>query len=267
MSKDPVVPDEFIATWLTSTSPSPRYTRFEHQPLTEQIESREKVLPALARVVFLHHNDPQDYRQDIKALGYPGAAQAVDRRPRTANTRMGNFGEIVASEYLHQMLDYDIPIYRLRYNPNPESSMKGDDVLAFKFGNEDGSDREILVGESKAHQQFSRKAVEKAYHQLVEASRRPHPISLTFVVGMLRREGQPKKADSVLAYLNQFLPHKPRKRWLLFLVTGTRPSDPFGCLQERDSVVDNLIAVDVRIEDLAALVNSLFEQEISPDEL
>jgi len=179
---------------------------------------------------------------------------------------MGNFGEIVASEYLRQMLGYEIPVYRLRYNPNPESSMKGDDVLGFKFGNVDGSGREIIVGESKARQKFSRSAVEDAYQQLAKSSRRPHPISLTFIANILRLEGQPEKADAILSYLELSGSNLPRKSWLLFLVTGNRPNDPFGCLQKRDDIVGNLIVANAHIEGLAKWVDRLFEQEMGLDE-
>jgi hypothetical protein len=260
------MPEGFVAGWLHPEPPIPQYTRFTHQIFSEQ--NREAVFDALAETIFLYHTDPAACRHNLELLGYPAAAQQIEKRPRTENTRKGNFGEIVASEYLSQALGYEIPVYRLRYNPNPEQSMKGDDVLAFKFGNEDGLGREIVVGESKTRTDFSSNAVEEAYEQLAISCRRPHPISLEFVADHLALEGKQDKADAVLSFLNLYAPNKPTKRWLLFLVTGNRPHDPFGCLQtQEEEIIENLVAVNLSVDNLSAWINRLFEQEIDAHEL
>lgn len=251
-----------IPRWLVPTPPAAHYTQFEHHPLREQAGVRDEILADLARLVFDYHNDPSYYRSDLEWLGFPGLAAELDRRPRTATTRMGNFGEIVASEYVRHALGYDIPILRLRYNPNPDQSMKGDDVLAFKFGEPDGTGREILVGESKVRQRFETDVVREAYDQ-ISSSRRPHPTSLTFVAYVLRREGQHDKAEAVLGFLNTFAPY--HKRWLLFLATGNQPRDPFECVQQNETCIDGLIAVNVSFADLGPLVRTLFETEVVID--
>ena len=133
--------DNFIQVWLTQQNPFPAYTMFRHVPLAEVENLRETVFVPLAETIFAYHNDPEEFTANVAALGYPESAETLDKRPRTQSTRKGNFGEILASEYLRQCEDYRIPVYRLRYNPNPESSMKGDDVLAFRFGEPDGSGR------------------------------------------------------------------------------------------------------------------------------
>lgn len=51
--------------------------------------------------------------------------------PANPNTRKGNVAEVVLAEYLVANEGISVPIYRLRYNPNVDQSMKGDDALAF----------------------------------------------------------------------------------------------------------------------------------------
>ena len=253
--------DNFIQVWLTRQDPSPAYTEFRHMPLAEVENLREIVLDPLAETIFIHHNDPEEFRANVVALGYPESAETLDKRPRAPNTRKGNFGEILASEYLRQYEGYQIPVYRLRYNPNPESSMKGDDVLAFRFGEPDGSGREILVVESKVRGQFAAETVREAYQQL-ENGQRPRPTSIPFIVTVLRNEGRDNEAEQVLQFLNKFATHQPARQHMIFLVTANRPRDPFRCIQEREKVIENLIAANVCILELDDFVNALFDYEV-----
>jgi hypothetical protein len=256
--------DTFVRIWLTRQDPSPTYTTFRHISLAEVEDLRETVFVPLAETIFIHHNDPEEYRANVVALGYPELAETLDKRPRTSNTRKCNFGEILASEYLRQFEEYQIPIYRLRYNPNPESAMKGDDVLAFKFGEPDGSGREILIIESKVRGRFATEAVEEAYEQL-ESGHRPRPKSILFVVTMLRKDKRDDEADQVVRLLNKFSPNQPVRRNVIFLVTGNRPRDPFRYIQEREEVIENLIAADVCITNMDSFVNAVFDCEVEVD--
>lgn len=66
--------------------------------------------------------------------------------PQPSTTQKGNFAEVFLAEYLVSTTDMELPIYRLRYNTNPDQSMKGDDVLLFDL---DSDPVRIIVGESK----------------------------------------------------------------------------------------------------------------------
>jgi hypothetical protein len=262
MAQHRTKPDKnnFIHAWLKKQNPAPDYKAFQHLPLAEIDGARDIVLRPLAETVFTHHNDPEEFRENLKALGYSKAAEALDKRPRTPNTRKGNFGEILASEFLNQSEGYQIPIYRLRYNPNPDSPMKGDDVLAFKFGEPNGKGREIVVVEAKVRSQFSSKAVEDAYKKL-ENGHRPRPTSITFVVTILHKENRGREAKQVLGFLKTLAPHQPIRRNLLFLVTGNCPSDPFSWIHQRKNVMKNLITVNLSISNLDDFVKKLFDYE------
>lgn len=256
--------NKFLQTWLTRQPPLPTYTKFQHVPLAEVVNSRNLVFNPLAETVFIHHNDPEELRDNLFVLGYTETMEALDKRPRTTKTRKGNFGEILASEYLRQVEGYCIPIYRLRYNPNPESAMKGDDVLAFKFGDSDGKGREILIAEVKVRNTFATQVITEAYSQL-QYGHRPCPKSLPFVVYILRKENRHDEADQVLAFLHKFAPYQPTRRTLLFLVTGNNPRDPFGAVQAQPNVIGDLLAINVCIPQLNAFVKALFDYEVVLD--
>jgi len=263
MTIDRTGPDmhNFIHTWLIKQDPSPAYTAFDHIPLAEIDGARGVVFVPLAETIFIHHNDPEKFRKNVIALGYPEAAKEVDRRPRDPKIRRGNFGEILASEHLRQAEGYQIPVYRLRKSCE-DSPMPGEDILAFKFGAAGGSGRELLVGEAKVRGRYRSKAVEEAYQQLCKFGRRPRPKSLLFIVNILREQSRNGEADQVLMFLHKFAPHQPTRRHMIFLVTGNRPRDPFRCIQEQEEIIENLIAANVCIPGLEDFVDSLFDYEV-----
>lgn len=255
--------DNFIHHWLIQQAPLPTYTLFQHVPLQEVEDTRGVVFNPFAEVVFVHHNDPREFRRNLEVLGYPEAAKEIDRRPRNSNIRKGNFGEILALEYLRQCAGYQIPVYRLRYSIQ-DSPMPGEDILAFRFGAPDGSGRELLVGESKVRDRYTSHMVEEAHNQLVNYGQRPRPKSFLLIVHILRKQGKSEEADRVLKFLDRFAPHQPTRRNLIFLVTGNEPRDPFGCIQVLGSgnVIENLTVVNVHISDLENFVNALFDCEV-----
>ncbi len=181
--------DNFIRHWLIRQAPLPIYTLFQHAPLYEAEHARDLVFTTLAESVFIHHNDPEEFRMNLATLGYPEAANEIDRRPSNPNIRKGNFGEILASEYLRQCEGYQIPVYRLRKSIE-DSPMPGEDILAFKFGTADRLGRELLVGESKVRDQYTSETVKEAYQQLVNYGLRRRPKSFLLIVHILREQGR-----------------------------------------------------------------------------
>jgi hypothetical protein len=259
----PIDADQILSIWLESGTP--KYSKFDHRPLREISHARPSIENTIAKTVFTYHKDPNRYREQVRKLGFPEVAEELDNRPKADKTRMGNFGEILASEYLRQLFGYDIPVFRLRYNPNKNQSMKGDDVLAFNFGEDGKSEREIIVGESKVRKTYEKIAVKDGYDQLVSVCKRPHPVSLAFVADILELEGRSEKADAVRSFLNYFTLKRPNRRLMLFVVTGNQPRNPFECLEELENVPSNLIAVDLCIRDLDTFVSRLFDYEIELD--
>lgn len=139
--------------------------------------------------------------------------------------------------------------------------MKGDDVLAFKFGTDDGSGREMLVGEVKVRSQFERRAVEEAYKNLT-TGQRPRPKSFSLIQQVLRDQGKAEEARQILEFLPQFGRQRPRRRYVIFLITGNQPQDAFGCIQEKPNVIRNMVAFNLTLNNLGEFVDLLFEMEV-----
>ena len=69
------------------------------------------------------------------------------RFPINSTTRKGNLAEVVLAEVRGRGIRREsAEVYRLRYNPNVDQSMKGDDVLAFDL---DAKPVRIIVGEAR----------------------------------------------------------------------------------------------------------------------
>jgi hypothetical protein len=265
MPKPPTHPridrDNFVASWLRSQS-DPKYTTFACTVLTEIAGSRPQVERALTEAVFVHHNDPETYRQKLAHLGFPATAAALDRRPRSVKTRLGNFGEVLASEFLRQIRGYRIPVYRLRYNCNDESSPKGDDVLAFEFADKArGVKDTVIVAEVKVRSSFRSEAVEEAHDALLKGHR-PRPKSFMFVIDVLFKEGKADEAKRLLDLSHKFGNRSLRRKSCLFLITGNRPRDPFGELESKSKLAPDLEAVHFPVDRLGEVVTVAFEATV-----
>jgi hypothetical protein len=113
--------------------------------------------------------------------------EGLKRYPRNSSTRKGNLAEIVLADYVIATTDTHLPIFRLRYNPNVDQSMKGDDVLAFDL---DRNPVRILVGEAKFRSTSTAAAVAEIVANLARSHKAGLPVSLQFVADRLFEEGK-----------------------------------------------------------------------------
>jgi hypothetical protein len=253
--------DRFVAAWLR-LRPEPKYTSFTCTMLSEIEGSRPFVERALTEAVFVHHNDPETYRQKLAHLGFPSTAAALDRRPRSLKTRLGNFGEVLASEFLRQIRGYRIPVYRLRYNSNDESSPKGDDVLAFEFADRARGVRDtVIVAEVKVRSSFRSDVVEEAHDALLKGHR-PRPKSFMFVVDVLFKEGKADEAKRLLDLSHKFGRRSLQRKSCLFLITGNQPRDPFETLESKRRLAPELEALHLPVDGLGDVVTVAFEAPV-----
>lgn len=262
----PIDRSDLIRRWLTATG-DPRYTAFPCTVLSEAAGIRAAVEKPLSETVFIHHADPEIAKKKLARLGYPKLADALDRRPKSHNTRMGNFGEVVASEFLRQLRGYEIPVYRLRYNTNDESSPKGDDVLAFEFADRKrGVKDTVIVAEVKVRGEFKSEVVKEA-HDALRKGFRPRPKSFPFVVEILYREGRDHEAEKLLDLSQKFGKRSLVRKSCLFLVTEKVPTDPFGTLTKLKRLAPSLEAVHLALGQLTGFVDTVFEAEVDVDGL
>lgn len=157
-----------------------------HRQLLAKENSREQAINQMAEWLVLYHlSDAKKVLLNRKKVilekyDFAEYAKMLHVFPQTDKTKKGNLGEVILTEYLSQTTGISILIYKLRYNPNVDQSMKGDDVLLV------GTNR-IIVGESKFRSNATKQAVDKTAE--IMKSSLALPLSLGFIADRLFEQG------------------------------------------------------------------------------
>ena len=165
-----------------------------HRKLTEDDEHKIiDNLDLIIEYVINHHCSPGDIKRKRKILKEVGGFERCSEKdwnfPSSILTQKGNFAEILLSEYLKSCSNLSLLVYRLRYNPNIDQSMKGDDVLLI-----DTKDfKKIIIGEAKFRTNPN-KSVIKEIIQGVD-SKKGLPISLPFIAEIIQDEDKKLAED------------------------------------------------------------------------
>lgn len=257
----PVTRDNFDSEWLAKCKPTAEYKKFRHLPVRERADARARALKPLREAVVDHHIQPESVANALTRLRYPRVLGFLRARlPSEHRTRMGNFGEVVASEHLVQRYSYHLPIFRLRFADNPAVPMRGEDVLGFVL-NKKNEISALCIAEAKTLKEFDARAVEDA-HDRLESAHHPYPASLPMISTILHTRGDTALADQV-DRLMETLGERPvtSDHWILIL-HGDNAKDPFGRIQSATSVVKRLRCVNLRLEGITDLVASVFNQPL-----
>ncbi len=175
-----------------------------------------------------HHASPEalestrQHNEAMQRLGFGRQQQLLKRLPTNAKTRKGNLAEIVLAEYVVAASRVALMVYRLRYNPNVDQSMKGDDVLAFDL---DAKPVRVVVGEAKYRGTSSTAAVE----EIVDGLKRSHaagvPVSLQFVADRLFESGQAGLASRVMRCSELFAAGRLQLDYVGMLMSDTHAAE------------------------------------------
>jgi hypothetical protein len=138
----------------------------------------------------------------MKRLGFAAKQNLLPLFPTNPLTRKGNLAEVVLAEYIVATTATKLPVYRLRYNPNIEQSMKGDDVLAFDL---DANPVRIIVGEAKFRATSSVTVVKEIVDSLSRSYKGGLPASLQFVIDRLFERGEADLGEKVQQCVKLFL--------------------------------------------------------------
>ncbi|GIQ68357.1 DUF1837 domain-containing protein [Xylanibacillus composti] len=205
-----------------------------------------------------HHISPEalERRKDlIETLQIKDAPMIVSPYPQNKTTQKGNFAEIFLAEYLCSTTEAELPIYRLRYNPNVEQSMKGDDVLLFDV---ESDPVRIIVGESKFRGVPNKKAVVDIVDGLVRSNKAGLPISLTFVSERLFEAGNFELAKKVQNCAVLFLTNQLRLDYVGFLMGNYTARKVVNT--HASSELRNLLMISLNFESPDAIVQQAFVQ-------
>jgi len=228
-----------------------------HRCLVEN-GSRDVFLNYMTLALQNHHISPEalERRRDlIETLQIKDAPMLVSPFPKNITTQKGNFAEVFLAEYLCTTTEAELPIYRLRYNPNVEQSMKGDDVLLFDM---DSDPVRIIVGESKFRGIPDKKAVVDIVEGLVRSNRTGLPISLMFVAERLFEVGNSELAQKVQNCAVLFLTNQLQIDYVGFLMSNYNAKNVVNT--HTSSELHNLLMISLNIESPDAIVQQAFAQ-------
>jgi len=251
--------NNFDSIWLEADNSCKfHYTKFQNLPLKEKRGVREQVKPALIDAILDHHFPSQRIKEKLKKLGFKGTAEYFGNfLPRNDKTRKGNFGEVVTSEHLCQRYNYKMPVFKLRFMDTPNMPMRGEDIVAFEIA-ENKKIIAICIGETKTLEIYSKSKVKQAYKQIVKAHH-SQPTSLSLICNILYERGEDDLAKQIDEILETLASKPfPRHNWI-FIITGNKPIDPFGSIEEMDTVVDNLRTVSLCLPQISLFVDDVFK--------
>lgn len=177
-------------------------------------------IAAMAQWIVTHHVSPEAIERDRvrrEALGRQGLVDPAPRFPMNLSTQKGNWAEILLAEYVAASSVAQLPVYRLRCNPNVDQSMKGDDVLAFDL---DSNPVRVIVGEAKFRKTPSKAAVDEIVGALAKSHAGSVPASLQFVSDRLFESGDKELGAKVAACNALFAEGRLRLDYVGLLVSS-----------------------------------------------
>jgi len=231
-----------------------------HRALIQHDQHRDKTVQQLRAALVKHHASAamiardQRIKENLRTQGYPIYEAVAHRFPRSSTTRKGNLAEVFLAEYICAASDADLPIYRLRYNPNVEQSMKGDDVLAFDFSSKRPC---ILVGEAKYRGTPSKQAVQDIVRGLIRSHQAGLPVSLQFVADRLYEANNIDLADRVADCSLQMAKGRLKIRYVGLLLSNAKSKSQVD--KHTDGSLRKLVMISLGMGNPAQLVQDCFE--------
>jgi hypothetical protein len=171
----------FFNDWCEFEDSLPSVTK-KYRKLSDKGIERNLLVEKLSDWIIEHHTPDKQMERFEKKKSilnkHDFTKYVSERMPfpiQNFTTQKGNLGEIVLAEYLKSSSELELLIYKFRFNPNVEQSMKGDDILLF---NKDNIKDKIIMGESK----YRTTPNESVIKDIMEALSKDNlPISLSFV--------------------------------------------------------------------------------------
>lgn len=175
--------------WLASEDLPSTPTKC-HRKLQENPEyNLGEIINRLSDDIIKYHYPDERLKLLVKnyeKLGFDDYAEYLDKvrkTPVNLVTQKGNLTEIILCEYVCATTRKELKyVYRFRYNPNVDQSMKGDDMLLI---DDDADEIRVFLGEAKYRKKPDKKAIEDIVKALTKEKQ---PISYTFVIDILMKD-------------------------------------------------------------------------------
>lgn len=248
-----------IGKWLVSNDIVVTATKC-HRELTEiEPEKKQSLIDWLAKTLIKHHYT--DFRlkrlkEKFKELGFEKYAEQHRKLPVADKVKKGNATEVLLTEYIQGTLGKElIKVFKLKYNPNVDQAIKGDDTLMVDLSTEKGKDTlKVFLGESKF-----RKRPDKSVVDDISASldKDKMPLSYSFLV-----EEIAKNDEALALRLDEFIIQDVKDKSNL-IYTGLLLSN-IDSSRFVEANLDNdnpsLILISMGIDNPEDFINLVFER-------
>jgi hypothetical protein len=241
-----------IKSWMHESRPDPAAK--ELVLLQERAGARALIQAAFQETV-------KDHLAGLSIIhrisGYEKSLEYIrNKMPRRIRVRSGDCGEILATEYIEQCTEYSVPIKRLRWKDDRDTTMRGDDVIALRKAK---TRWHILKAESKSRESLSASVVQEAVDGLGKHAGRPNPSSLAFISSRLRELGRDPEAD-VFDELQSKTPKLGEIEHLVFTLSGNNPTSHLKGHVAGASSACRRHLIGCVIQDHQDFINEVFDQ-------
>lgn len=245
------MPTLSLKDWMNYTNPIPGNDQIV--VLNERKGQRSTVQKAIEETVRDHFAGLDILTRISK---YKRALAFVrNKLPPGKRTRSGDFGELLASEYIDQLTEYRVPIKKLRWKDDRAMTMRGNDVIAIRRVK--SKTWRVLKGESKSRAKLTPAVVTEAIEGLNQHSGRPNPSSLAFISHRLRELRRDDEAE-VFEDLQSRTPKSDEVEQMVFTLSGNDPTSHLQCAQAaRTPVVRHFVGCV--IPDHQPFIQTLFD--------
>lgn len=228
-----------------------------HRELTESIEVDDELIEWMARKIIDHHYTQfriDRLKEKYGSLGFPQYAEQHRKLPIADKVKKGNATEVLLTDYLQttQRKEF-IKVFKLKYNPNVDQAIKGDDTLMVDLFEENGNEKiKIYLGESKFRKTPSKAVIGDITDSL---SKDMLPLSYTFLVEEIAKTDEPlaRKLDD---YIVQDIKDRGDLIYAGLLLSNTDTSEKVETHLSSDN--PNLVFISVGIDDPEEFIESVF---------
>ncbi len=251
----------FFAKWLTCTDLAVTASK-SHRSLTPLIPTTDTdLIEWLGHKLFNHHHS--DYRikklqENYTKLGYEKYASQHRKLPKSDRTKKGNATEIILTEYIESCLNRTlIKVFKLKYNPNVDQAIKGDDTLMVDIIQDTKKEKvRLYIGEAKFRNSPTKTVVETIAKSL---SKDKLPLSYTFLVDELGKDPATQGiADKLDAYIIEDIKGKGDLVYAGLLLSNT---NTFSIVESNlNSKNPQLVVISIGIETPTELISKAFEK-------
>lgn len=251
--------DNTLGSWLNVNDIDSTPTKC-HRELTERDDVElDNIILWMANKLISHHYTNfrlQQLKKKYKELGFEKYAEQNRKLPNADRVKKGNATEILLTEYIQSTLNRElIKVFKLKYNPNVDQAIKGDDTLMIDLFEKEGKDDlKIFLGESKFRKTPNKTVIDDISSSL---SKDKMPLSYSFLVEEIAKTNE-ELASKLDDFIVQDIKDKGQLIYTGLLLSNEDSSRFVENHLNNDN--ENLIFISIGIKDPEELINRAFEK-------